>query len=135
MKHYLLFLLGLTVEVDTQVLKNLNSLQWKNRVIILNEMDDNDHIIKVLESQQKEILERDILWFMLSGNNTNSNYSGKLSESFAHDLRQQFGPKNNQVILVGKDGGLKSIFDGVDLQGVFANIDSMPMRQLEMQRQ
>ncbi len=126
-------LLGSTT--DKQMLKNLNSLQWKNRVVILNEVKDHDRILQVLESQKKEISERDILWFILLGNYSISNYSGTLSESFVHDLRQRFEFKNNQVILIGKDGGLKSIYDGVDLPKVFSEIDSMPMRQQEMQRQ
>lgn len=37
-----------------------------------------------------------------------------------------------EVILIGKDGGIKSRFDRVDLKAIFSDIDAMPMRQNEM---
>ena len=123
-----------TVTVDGQTLDDLSSLRWKNRVVILNEIADHDQFLQVLETQQKEIKERDILWFVLFGSDALSNYSGSLSTDFSNDIRQKYQLKKRQVVLIGKDGGLKSSFDGVNLNAIFSDIDAMPMRQQEMQR-
>ena len=40
----------------------------------------------------------------------------------------------SKVILIGKDGGIKSRFDRLDLEAIFSDIDAMPMRQYEMQQ-
>jgi hypothetical protein len=36
--------------------------------------------------------------------------------------------------LIGKDGGIKSQSDYLNLEAIFSEIDAMPMRQLEMQQ-
>ena len=118
----------------SQTLDELSSLQWKNRLVILNEIGDPNQVLQVLETQQKEIEERDILWFVLLGHDALSNYPGKLSSSFVDNIRKKYQLKKNQVILIGKDGGLKSSFDSINLNAIFSDIDAMPMRQREMQQ-
>ena len=48
---------------------------------------------------------------------------------------QQYAVKPGEVILIGKDGGLKLRLDNLDIPILFSVIDAMPMRQNEMQRQ
>lgn len=59
-----------------------------------------------------------------------------IDESSAVKLRNRFGvdKENFQVILVGKDGGVKrSDTKPVQAAAIFEQIDAMPMRQQEMQ--
>jgi hypothetical protein len=59
-----------------------------------------------------------------------------LSPEDTQKLRRRFGvrPGRFTVILIGKDGGVKMLReDRVELQEIFDLIDSMPMRQQEMQ--
>ena len=114
------------------MLQSLSSLQWKNRIIVLNEVEDQVEVLRLLEKKQGEIKERDILWFVLDGYDVLSNYPGEMSSEFASRLRDQYQLNQDQVILIGKDGGLKSSFDGINLNAIFADIDAMPMRRQEM---
>ena len=53
-------------------------------------------------------------------------------------VRRRFGLQGPEVqlLLIGKDGGVKARQSGVllDLERVFEQIDSMPMRRAELQR-
>ena len=105
----------------------LNQYLWKNR-IILTFADDEDHpdLIKLKAEMNKndcEILNRDLLHFHFS----NDHKIGNLTTTNDHSFR---------ILLIGKDGGIKyeskrSVF----LIQLFELIDSMPMRQDEMQHE
>jgi len=59
-----------------------------------------------------------------------------IDQSSAAKLRDRFGvdKENFRVILVGKDGGVKrSDTTPVKATALFGQIDTMPMRQQEMQ--
>ena len=103
----------------------LNQYLWKNR-IILTFADDEDHpdLIK-LKDEMKEhecgILTRDLLHFHFSNDVKTGNQTTKNDQSF-------------RILLIGKDGGIKyESKRSVSLIQLFELIDSMPMRQDEMQ--
>ena len=103
----------------------LNQYLWKNR-IILTFADDEDHPVLIkLKAEMKEneceIINRDLLHFHFS----NDHYFGKLTTTNDQSLR---------ILLIGKDGGIKYESNRfVSLIQLFELIDSMPMRQDEMQ--
>ena len=103
----------------------LNQYLWKNR-IILTFADDEDHpdLIKLkaeMKENECEILNRDLLHFHFS----NDHYFGKLTTTNDQSLR---------ILLIGKDGGIKyESSRSVSILRLFELIDSMPMRQDEMQ--
>ena len=103
----------------------LNQYLWKNR-IILTFAEDEDHpdLIKLkLEMKEKncEILNRDLLHFHFSNDGKIGNITTKNDQSF-------------RILLIGKDGGIKYESNQyVSLIQLFELIDSMPMRQDEMQ--
>ena len=103
----------------------LSRYLWKNR-IILTFADDEDHpdLIK-LKVEMKEndcgILNRDLLHFHLSNDGKTGNHTTTNDQSF-------------RILLIGKDGGIKYESNrSVSLIQLFELIDSMPMRQDEMQ--
>ena len=103
----------------------LNQYLWKNR-IILTFADDEDHpdLIKLkaeMKENECEILNRDLLHFHFS----NDGKTGKLTTKNDQSYR---------ILLIGKDGGIKYESNrSVSLIQLFELIDSMPMRQDEMQ--
>ena len=103
----------------------LNQYLWKNR-IILTFADDEDHpdLIKLkaeMKENECEILNRNLLHFHFS----NDHYFGKLTTTNDQSLR---------ILLIGKDGGIKyESSRSVSILRLFELIDSMPMRQDEMQ--
>ena len=103
----------------------LSRYLWKNR-IILTFADDEDHpdLIK-LKVEMKEndcgILNRDLLHFHFSNDGKTGNQTTTNDQSF-------------RILLIGKDGGIKYESKRSDsLIQLFELIDSMPMRQDEMQ--
>lgn len=115
-------------------LSTLDSLEWKNRVVILNETKNQDKSLQVLKEQVAQIDDRDIIWFLIKDNFAISNYKGDLSSEFVSNIRKKFTNLPNKVILIGKDGGIKFQSDYLNLEDIFSEIDSMPMRLFEMQK-
>ena len=103
----------------------LNQYLWKNR-IILTFADDEDHpgLIKLKDEMKEnecEILNRDLLHFHFSNDGKTGNHITTNDQSF-------------RILLIGKDGGIKYESNQyVSLIQLFELIDSMPMRQDEMQ--
>ena len=103
----------------------LNQYLWKNR-IILTFADDEDHpdLIKLkveMKENKCEILNRDLLHFHFNNDGKTGNLTTKSDRSF-------------RILLIGKDGGIKyESKRSVSLIQLFELIDSMPMRQDEMQ--
>ena len=103
----------------------LNQYLWKNR-IILTFADDEYHpdLIKLkaeMKENECEILNRDLLHFHFSNDGKTGNLTTKSDQSF-------------RILLIGKDGGIKYESNrSVFLIQLFKLIDSMPMRQDEMQ--
>lgn len=116
---------------------DLESLQWKNRIVIVNEDVNHSEDDKDAETEfnrhRAQINDRDILWFIHGDELLRSNYSGELSSDMIGSIRETVSPGPGSVVLIGKDGGIKSRYDRLDLEAIFAEIDMMPMRQQEMQ--
>lgn len=111
---------------------NLNDFKWKKRIVLLKESDDEG--IKQLRESAEEIKDREIIWFRLKDGEIETNFDGDLSENFADYLENEYFKKfEANVFLIGKDGGIKSKDKELKLKNYFGQIDSMPMRQREMQ--
>ena len=136
MKHILLIpilILNMFAQAEAApMLSDLDNLVWKNRVIIIDEPKNRDESLHLLKDQVAEIDDRDIIWFVIKDGLAVSNYSGHLSREFVSNMRERLGPVKGKVILIGKDGGIKSRADYLNLDTIFSEIDAMPMRQLEM---
>ena len=121
----LLSFMAIMIPIEIQGIE-LNQYLWKNR-IILTFADDEDHpgLIKLkaeMNENECEILNRDLLHFHFS----NDHYFGKLTTTNDQSFR---------ILLIGKDGGIKHESSrSVSILRLFELIDSMPMRQDEMQQ-
>lgn len=119
-------------------LADLSSFKWENRIVVVfSSKEEKLDIVTQLQSadQDEEIVDRDILWFVVSGDVVNSNYFGDLSEDLAPHLRDlyQIDPEDEvEVVLIGKDGGVKYRDNQLLTENIYTRIDAMPMRQAEM---
>ena len=122
---------------EEHALAELKNLVWKNRIIIINEPADADTARAILADQVTEIDDRDIIWFVIQGELAFTNYLGTLSSDFVSNTRTKLKPISEKIILIGKDGGVKSQHNDLDVSttigAIFSEIDAMPMRQREMQ--
>ena len=120
----ILSLMAIMIPKELQGIE-LSRYLWKNRVI-LTFADDEDHpdLIKLkaeMKENECEILNRDLLHFHFNNDGKTGNLTTKSDRSF-------------RILLLGKDGGIKyESKRSVSLIQLFELIDSMPMRQDEIQ--
>ena len=135
-------LIGLTVWTPKETLSmDLTKFQWKNRLLFIFAQDDSHPLYKDLQSQivakKAEVNDRDLIVFEVPAKGPARMNTRPLDQKEADSMRTHFAIPSNtfSLILVGKDGGIKlKREDRVDLSDVFGLIDSMSMRQREMQR-
>ena len=117
-------------------LEVISDFKWKYRLIIVfTQGSDSQAIEKLLAREKESILDRDILWFVVTKKSVSSNYTGLLNEALATSLRDQFLLDQSalvEVVLVGKDGEIKHRSNGLDTIDLYFRIDQMPMRRSEI---
>lgn len=127
-----------TVAADT-----LESLKWEKRPILLfaksRSFAQLGKQLDLLRDYRPDLQERDIVVLSTTGNQETSAAIGYVSidRGTARLLRRRFAPdmKGLTVILIGKDGGEKGRWTSVvEPQEIFDLIDSMPMRQQEINK-
>ncbi len=121
---------------DSGELEQVSDFKWQNRLIIVFADGSEQYPIKKqLEVENYEIEDRDILWFVVSRNSVATNYTRRLSRMLANNLWQAYvtdASAEVEVILVGKDGGVKYRADALNTFEIYQRIDQMPMRRAEM---
>ena len=116
---------------ENVTLYSLDDLQWKNRIIVVDEATET--IVGELEARKTEMEERQLLWFCIVNGQVRTNYGGELSDDLMRQIEEDYLRKSGSpVLLIGKDGGIKSRDQQLDFDDYLAQIDSMPMRQSEM---
>jgi hypothetical protein len=114
----------------------VSDFRWKYRLIIVFSQGSDTLAIEILLAREKElIVERDILWFVVTRNSVSSNYSECVNETLASSMRDQFQSEQStdiDVVLVGKDGKIKHRANSLDTIDLYFRIDQMPMRQSEL---
>ena len=117
------------------LLVELSQLTWANRVVIVTEPPSAEDTIAVFKQHKAQIDDRDIVWFVDAHTELHSNYDGEISDEFATALRDMARDGDYDVVLVGKDGGVKLQSVTLNLDRLFSRIDRMPMRIREMNTQ
>ncbi|MGI9366185.1 MAG: DUF4174 domain-containing protein [Rhizobiaceae bacterium] len=121
----------------------LESLKWEKRPILLfaksRSFAQLGKQLDLLRDYRPDLQERDIVVLSTTGNQETSSAIGYVSidRGTARLLRRRFAPdmKGLTVILIGKDGGEKGRWTSVvEPQEIFDLIDSMPMRQQEINK-
>ncbi|RBP71129.1 uncharacterized protein DUF4174 [Marinobacter nauticus] len=114
-------------------MNNLSDYQWKNRLILVQAASDTEGVVETLRSARAEIDDRDIVWFVNTRSDVVSNQE-VLSSSLESDVKAllEKSRSDERVLLIGKDGGIKSRESSLDLDAIFGRIDGMPMRIREM---
>ena len=120
----------------------LERYTWSNRLLLIfTPYPDHPEFIaqnRILATVEADLIDRDLVVFrMMPGeavtfdnNLSNASNSTAIYRDFAIETREF------RVLLIGKDGTLKlTRSTAVGATDLFALIDSMPMRQMEMQTQ
>lgn len=120
-------------------LTGIEQLIWKNRVILINSDDKSnaktDEYKKLFNKYKHEINERDLIWFIIKEDDVITNYPTKISTNFIKRTKANYPIEKHPVLLIGKDGGIKTKSKKFDIDILFSDVDVMPMRQQEMSPQ
>lgn len=104
---------------------NLHQYQWHYRPLVIFAPSEKDvnyvQQMKILEDAKAELVDRDIIVF------------SDTSPASKGQLRSQLEPKGFEVVLVGKDGGMKlREQQPISSEALLSTIDSMPMRKAHL---
>lgn len=125
-------LLSFFLHDEVYGVENISEFEWQKRIILVLSDSSADDDIALLKHADAEIRDRHIYWFVLQDNRVTSNYPGQIDQKFVKETKKYFRNDNNNVLLIGKDGGIKNRSSSLELRKLFALIDTMPMRQAEM---
>ena len=114
-------------------MKNLGDYRWENRLILVQAAPETEGAVDVLRDAQADVDDRDIIWFVNTGSGLVSNQA-RVSGGVERDVTELLkkARSEDRVLLIGKDGGIKSREPSLNLDGIFRRIDAMPMRKREM---
>ena len=120
-------------------LDSLTGFRWENRLIVVfaEEGTNSAEIQLQLTKENSAILDRHILWFIITKDSITTNHTGVLSPTLTEHLRNNYAKLDTPIetILIGKDGNVKSRNPFFDSDAIYGQIDQMPMRQAEMKQQ
>lgn len=114
-------------------MNNLGDYQWKNRLILVQAASDTEGAVEILRDAHAELDDRDVIWFVNTREALVSNQA-TVSVGVERDVNELLAKalSEDRVLLIGKDGGIKSRESRLDLDAIFRRIDAMPMRKREM---
>ena len=123
----------------------LAGLRGEKRVLLLfsksRSLSTLDRFVDLLRERRPDLEERDMVVLVTAGSDPTYSAIGytSLPSGANRDLRRRFavpvrGGSGLVAVLVGKDGTEKARYAGVaDPDAIFALVDSMPMRQREIE--
>ena len=133
-----LIILGMMIvfslSIQAKPLSKLNQLSWKHRIILVWQTPDSNQYKTLFDQYHAQLIERDIIWFIINGDKILTNYSGEMSNELLSNVRRDYPVTPSTTLLIGKDGGVKSSQEQPVLDEIFAEIDLMPMRKMEVKR-
>lgn len=116
---------------------NVGEFQWQNRLIVVFARPENaSAVVELLAAEAALMADRDILWFVISPQSVSSNAAETPDRALIDDLRRRFQSEPTadlEVVLVGKDGGVKHRSAELDTLDIYLRIDQMPMRLAELE--
>lgn len=123
---YFFLLLSLAFAMKSQ---NLAQYQWKNRIVIVQPLEDSRSDVMQAYTDSVGIKDRKLLFFLAK---EGSLYSQNAKEPIV--LKQpNFIDKKNRFYLIGLDGGIKAKgLSPLSERELFSLIDQMPMRIREI---
>lgn len=116
-------------------LVTIDQLAWQKRLILVKSGDFKT-IQPALAFHREAMEERRVAWFVLTPQGKLlSNLAFKRSASLIAEIEGILQPfKQGSALLIGYDGEIKSAESNLQLESFFELIDSMPIRQYEMQQ-
>jgi hypothetical protein len=139
---YVLILISFLMMTNDMGAQDLNTFQWKNRVLLLFTPDEEDSVfqrqIALLNDQTEAMEDRQLITlFLTPGGDRENTQLFRKAELTAY-YYDHFGVDERlfTLILVGLDGREKyrSVGRAVAPETLYGTIDQMPMRRAQLKR-
>ena len=135
----MLALFPITATANPETMDNpLEPLRWENRVILYTlAEEDRKAFAEAVAEHRAGLGERHLVLIGDAAALPDKGPDGGISGAEREWLREHYAMDAGvtELLLIGKDGGVKERIDRVDFPFLFAAIDRMPMRRAEMRRQ
>lgn len=135
----ILILSIIPLQAQDSDLTDLGDYKWQNRVLLIFSPNtynsDYRDQVDALKNETSGIQERDLKIFYALQQSSASVKGALVSDEAIDELRSDFGISSSEfvVLLIGKDGDEKYRSDEfISSNKLFKEIDSMPMRKLEI---
>ena len=128
-----ILILTMLIPLSTVQAQNLSDYQWKNRILILSDTDEQfsnaTPAVTTMSKYTEELEERDFLVLLFKEDTFYTTDFKKTSIKSNQSIPNDF----NGYLLIGKDGGVKtrSAYPIVP-EELFSLVDGMPMRRAEI---
>lgn len=124
--------------MSSQILNSRNDLLWNYRILLL-QTEEPEAFLKECQKKTDALADRKLLVVVFPTRSSAGssafylNQDLEMAPELARQLQQTLG--DQYAVLIGLDGGVKARFSSksFSLEKTFARIDSMPMRQQELQ--
>lgn len=119
---------------------DLGGHQWKHRIVLVftdsDERPEFREFMGAWSREQEDVEDRDLVVFEALIKGTSRGPGGLLTSAQADDLRKRFATAGEpfEVVLIGKDGGVKLRSRSASVAQIFRLIDTMPTRRAEMRQ-
>lgn len=140
LNRLIISLLLITIQANSSSFgfEPLEAHRWKFRIIVYDAATiDREALKSEIDQYNDAITDRDLRFIALdeSADSALAHHLPAFAPKANEALRQQLkmNSKETELILIGKDGGLKARINGIDFPAVFRQIDQMPMRRAEME--
>ena len=124
---------------ENNVMLDLKSFEWKNRILVIGGNDSKyQNQFDNLEVNKNEYTDRDMVVILINKDESKISHDGlnvfnNLDYDSTLSIRKRFNFDDFNLILIGKDGGVKyNTNKPVKINKIFEIIDKMPMRMKEI---
>jgi hypothetical protein len=114
----------------------LESLRWERRVVLVfTTASSRTASLDALRARAEALEEREVTWLLIQDGepmvaSPDFEADGRLTAAVVAAFQPLSRPLD--VVLIGKDGGVKNRSISLDLEALLDQIDGMPMRRREM---
>jgi len=119
---------------------DLGDYRWKHRIVLVfaksEERADFRDFMGAWSREQEGVKDRDLIIFHALIKGKSEGPSGILTPAQVDNLRKKYATAGEmfEIVLIGKDGGIKLRSGSASVAQIFELIDTMPMRRAEMRQ-
>ncbi|MDC8830302.1 DUF4174 domain-containing protein [Alteromonas gilva] len=127
------FILIIFILLSIEAHAGIGQYQWQYRVVLAQAETEEQaqDWLKRAQTQQVALQERKLILQVVTPGTVLS-YPESVKAMESGEINERLGRVS--VLLIGLDGGNKGVYDTLDFDVVFQDIDQMPMRRAEMTR-